>query len=123
MSLDLTDWQSKKYTTRDGRPVRILCVDAGITRYFGHCPIVGLVRNEDDTWDVYRWFDGGLKSRGVEDKSDLINAKTKREGWVNIYPSSEKRRWVGDEIWSSEEEAKVYGLRNMVATVKVEWEE
>jgi len=74
---------SKPITTRDGRPVRILCRDAK-----GDEPIIGLV-----SYDLYevteRWGDNGRWHRSEDHRLDLINApaaRFRREAWVNVYP-------------------------------------
>lgn len=115
-TLDLTDWQNKKFSTRDGRAVRILCVDAP-----GDYPIVGLVAGSIDvqTWKI----DGhlfGEKDRPI----DLINAKTKREGWVNVHRGSGGGRYLSGVIYDSEESAKKNGPGiGLAYQAKITWEE
>lgn len=109
--LDLTDWQNKKFQTRSGDPVRILCIDAG-----GTYPIVGISEG-----DVYRWCDSGTYD--IDDQStkdiDLINAKTKREGWLNICQGNSVSCFIRD---SREEADKVAGS-DRVACIHIEWDE
>lgn len=47
-----------KYTTRDGRAVRILCVDGPVSRY-GHWPVVGWIVGDGDIrrWDATGKYD------------------------------------------------------------------
>lgn len=105
--LDLTDWQNKKYQTRDGRPVRILCIDAQ-----GEQPIVGLIPEFEA---VQQWsLDGSFLKSRKESSLDLINAKTKREGWVNVYK---------EELFDSKESADCAAYEKRIACVKIEWEE
>ena len=117
MSLDLTDWQNKKYTTRDGRPVRILCVDAKLPN--GES-IAGLLKHEDGTEGVRIWHDGGCYFKSDKDASfDLINAKTKKEGWVNVYKPED-----GDcLLHKTKELADENAYDKRIACVKIEWEE
>lgn len=82
--LDLTDWQNAEWETRDGRPVRLLCVD----RDGGACglpPLVGLIRvaggETEETWCPW----GGTSDKHNRD-NDLIRKPKKIKGWVNIYP-------------------------------------
>jgi hypothetical protein len=112
--LDLTDWQNKKYQTKSGKPVRILCVDAKDDQ-----PVVGLVTTEygeePEQWSMDGTYNPGLYE-GVS--MDLINAKTKREGWVNI---NERMRCVG--IYATQELADDCAASLRVACVHIEWEE
>ena len=120
MSLDLTDWQNKKYTTRDGRPVRLLCVDA-----IGEWQIIGALFDERAYGGPrefpYVWDSEGKREHGREGLSDLINAKTKKEGWVNIYPKNSCI--ITQTIHDSEEKAKRFVPGEAIAQVYIEWEE
>ena len=120
--LDLSDWQNKKYTTRDGSPVRILCVDAK-----GESPIVGLVTLLDNEYTI-RWrADGVRHNTSFSSGDDLINAKTKREGWVNVFKLHE-RDYQTSGVFFSEEKADmqpvsaVWGA-DRIACIRIEWEE
>jgi hypothetical protein len=69
---------SRPCTTRDGRPVRILCTDARGSRQ-----IIGLINNGDeDTTCV--WTSAGRLDGNFEHPCDLINVPTKRKGWIGI---------------------------------------
>lgn len=116
--LDLTDWQSKKFQTRGGNPdVRLLCVDGP-----GEYPIVGFVDK-----DLIRWSIAGIYSiRGEETHYDLINAKTKREGWVNIY--KDRTCIVVKTIYDTKQKAESVAANiamkgDVVACIRIEWEE
>jgi hypothetical protein len=115
--LDLTDWQNKKYQTRDGIPVRILCIDAK-----SPYPIVGLVEffGRPDNESVETWTSAGKLINQLEEQygRDLINAKTKREGWVNI---NERMRCGG--IYATQELANDCATPLRVACLPIEWEE
>lgn len=70
----------KKYQTRDGRPVRILCLDRGL-----RWPVLGLVtdKNGDEhvgTWDVY-----GLQE--FNPNQNLIPVPTRHQAWA----------WISDD--------------------------
>jgi hypothetical protein len=116
--LDLTDWQNKKYQTKSGKPVRILCVDAKDQQQ-----VVGLVTTEyveePEQWSI----DGTYNPGNIYESSsmDLINAKTKREGWVNIGPYGpyESICW----IYNTKEEADDAAGSERVACIHIEWEE
>jgi len=69
----------KKYRTRDGRDVRLLCVDGG-----GFYPVIGLIDS-----DMLRWTDDGLFApmRTARHSTDLIEYREPdiRTIWVNVY--------------------------------------
>lgn len=70
--LDLNDWQNRKYTTRDGREVRLAAVDGP-----GDFMIIGWLFNEDSEWVGHGWsLEGKSVTRDIisNDKHDLINA-------------------------------------------------
>jgi hypothetical protein len=65
----------KKYQTRDGRSVRILCVDGPDSRW----PVVGFIENCTATLN---WsFDGYACREGTPHEYDLIPVPTKHEEW------------------------------------------
>lgn len=67
----------KKYRTRDGRDVRLLCVDGP-----GDQPVFGLVNGSVETWSENGAYFGGDPS-----PSDLIEYHEPdiRTIWVNVY--------------------------------------
>ena len=109
---------SQKVVTRDGREVRIICTDI---------PIVALVYDEEKQKEKIECFfeNGKYLSFDADDSPlDLFFATVKKEGWVNVYFSMDKGKYVGEEIYSSEEEAiKNSKYRIYIATIKIEWEE
>jgi hypothetical protein len=114
MTLDLTDWKSKKYQTRDGRSVRILCIYSPTKQ-----PIVGIITHEDGSHSVETWrLDGCYLYSEKEAGTDLINAKTKREGWLNI---NDLGRCGG--IYATPEIANDCATPYRVACIHIEWEE
>lgn len=65
----MTISMDKKYTTRDGRPVRIYAVDAG-----GNYPIHGTIYN-GEKWNIACWTHSGHCTKaGVYTFNDLIEA-------------------------------------------------
>ena len=118
----------RKIVTRDGRSVkRVLCTDA-----MGSYPIVVLIENHDGTSDdaIKYTKDGRYFTKGIDNK-DLFFVSEKHEGWVNIYEAAVTRqtigslvtRYVGSNIWPTEEAAKKAAVADPVATIKIEWEE
>jgi len=65
MKIDIT----KEYTTREGREVRILCVDRNSRRY----PVLALVEGNLNTYTS----NGSLYYSNKEDNNDLIPKKKK----------------------------------------------
>ena len=110
---------SQKVVTRDGREVRIICTDAK-----GDEPIIALVYNnirvEENVYTYNR--DGYFYGDNVS-CLDLFFASTKREGWVNIYFSMDKDKYVGEVIYRSKEEAIKNKGEIYITTIKIEWEE
>lgn len=70
----------KKYQTRDGRAVRILCVDGPNKKW----PVLGVISGNRgvDFWDVNGSFSVG------DYPADLIPVPTKHEGW-GFYSASD----------------------------------
>lgn len=70
MNIDM----NHKYQTRDGRAVRILCVDGP-----GDEPVIGIVEGQEgpDTWTANgEWF-----KHNVSGNWNLVPVPTKHEGW------------------------------------------
>ena len=111
---------SQKIVTRDGREVRIICTDMK-SRY----KIVGLVYDKkDDTESVEIFQENGTLFNHMTSNYDLFFAPIKKEGWINVYFSIDKGKYVGEEIYNSKEEAiKNSKYRIYIATIKIEWEE
>ena len=80
---------TKKYKTRDGRPVRILCVDAP-----GKYQVVGIIEGTEfpTTWTT----EGMITINLPTPELDLVEDKPKLrvERWVNLY-----KYWDDDFIY------------------------
>lgn len=78
---------NSKVCTRDGKKVRILCVDANNPR-----PIVALVTNTDNSGKVFEWVNtylpNGRVYPDVECDQDLISSPWKTVKYVNIFKSN-----------------------------------
>lgn len=68
---------NKKYQTRDGRPVRILCVDGPDSRW----PVIGIPSGQHI---ACYWMIDGRNYYGAE-SSDLIPVPEEVTLWVNVY--------------------------------------
>ena len=109
----------KKVVTRDGRSVRIRCTD----RKGEGQPIVALVESMNKDMEIVCAFreDGKWNPAGMDSNVDLFFAPEKQEGWVNIYPGP----ITGVMVYKTEEDAK-HGANagaEVIATIKIEWEE
>ena len=107
---------ARQVVTRDGKPVRILCVDA-----VGEYPIVALVKNENKEFANNFTKDGRLYKDSKDDR-DLFFAPIKREGWTNIYKNTQGQLSTGI-IYNTKEEALRVANHDSIATTKIEWEE
>lgn len=104
---------SRKVVTRDGRNVKIHC-----TNYIGAHHIIAQVEGYDYSTSFAK--DGRYANDRDDSQLDLFFATKKHEGWVNIYPGSIK---YGGEIYDTENDAKNSASSDVIATVKIEWEE
>ncbi len=78
---------SKPVQTRDGRKVRILCVDRKSSQ-----SIVGLITSPvDGAEELHSWHEDGRRVHGAgwsgSNEADLINVPERLERWVNVYLS------------------------------------
>ena len=108
---------SRKVVTRNGKPVRILCIDGELPGY----PIIGKVNYPGGTFSINMFTkEGRYLDDNKEDDYDLFFAA--KVGWVNVY-----RRLNGKarcaHIYDSEEEALKNRGPRAISTVKIEWEE
>lgn len=78
MTIDL----SKKYRTRDGRDVRILCTDAP-----GEYPVIGYAINSDASIILCKWMREGRYQVIDWPCLDLVEVREKRRliGRLNVY--------------------------------------
>ena len=108
---------SREVVTRDGKPVRILCVDA-----VGEYPIVALVKNENKEFANNFTKDGRLYKDSKDDR-DLFFAPERKEGYINLFKQTNGLN-VGF-VFNTKEEAEksAKGIPNYITTVKIEWEE
>jgi hypothetical protein len=95
----------KKYKTRDGRDVRVLCVDRTHPRY----PVIALIFDTDGV-EEYSAFSstGGFHGNGHESDSDLIEQPKEHtiDVWAAVFTNVIKGNWA--EIFRTEQDAKDY---------------
>lgn len=120
---------SKKHrvVTRDGKAVKIICTDAK-----GIFPVIGLVMDnpgsENSSESPYSFRENGKYNQceRFESSLDLFFVSKKKEGWINIFKSSNDIAFLGQSrIFESKEDAEKNGkdCDCYASTVKVEWEE
>jgi hypothetical protein len=81
---------AKKYQTRDGREVRVLCVDSPDRLY----KVVAIVRDGND-WEPTDFTADGHEFRGAIGETDLIEVKPEYTRWI-----------VVDEVFGHKTEAE-----------------
>ena len=107
---------SRKVVTRKGYPATIISTTFHQENY----PIIAEVCfSSYDKKQSYSFTANGSFLNLSEDPRDLFFAPEKHEGWVNIYPGPNP----GVGIYKSEEEAKYWASTEVIATIKIEWEE
>ena len=102
---------SRQVVTRDGRSARIICTDFHNPIY----PVIGEIKGAE--WPISFTASGRQDAVG-ESPIDLFFASKRHEGWVNIYPGP----ITGVVIYKSEEVAKDCANKEVIATIKIEWE-
>ena len=119
---------SRKVVTRDGRSVRIICIDRVSEKGY---PLVALVMKDGHEFvHTYNRY-GHFYTDDTNHDLDLCFAPDKHEGWVNIYKAGVQREtlgclhthYVGSCIWPTEEAAKTAADADDIVTIKIEWEE
>lgn len=114
----------RKVITRDGRNVRILCVDAK-----GDYPVVALIPDGEGEYKrdhPEMYTEDGCSYSGRMNFFDLFFAPEIHEGWANVYEGADGNNYVGDaRIFKSKEDAEKEGKKwkDYIATVKIVWEE
>ena len=117
---------SRKVVTRDGKPARIICIDAK-REYLGEGPhpVVALVEEKKNQETIYCYGSDGIFREGYKYGHDLFFAPVKCEGWINIYKCvNVVDERTGNVIFKTKEEALDNILStNYIDTVHIEWEE
>ena len=114
----------RKVMTKDGRDVRILCVDAK-----GDYPVVALIPDGEGEYKrdhPEMYTEDGCSYSGRMSFLDLFFAPEKKVGSANVFGGADGNSYVGDSrIFKSQEDAEKEGKKwkDYIATVKIEWEE
>lgn len=108
----------RKIITRDGRSARIICTDA--KRDF---PLIALIEKDDSELPV-SYTPRGTVYEWRESDCDLFFAPEKKEGWIKVYyGKSRYNTFVCNRIFATKEDAEKQKNDNVVAIIKIEWEE
>lgn len=105
--------------TRNGRPVQEIY---HLTTCDGRYPVIGVIDGA-----VWTFTKEGVHSVFTGSNAlDLFMATTKREGWVNVYPSN--AGWLAPlegRVFPTRAAAleAIINPRHCIATVRIEWEE
>lgn len=114
---------SREIVTRDGRSVRIVCVNANIIDDGNTYPIVALVKKEDNTDVPASFTNNGVYFVGEEDVFDLFFKSIQKEGWTNVYRNG-NNAIVTDTVFETKEEAlNRKSIHGYVDTILIKWEE
>ena len=108
----------RKIVTYDGSDVRVICTNRLDKDY----PVVALVRKKNvETIESYT-KDGKYINNKIYNH-DLFFAPEKKEGWINVYRGNGGcNTFVCNRIFATKEEAQ-REKRDIIATLKIEWEE
>lgn len=112
----------RKVVTRDGRDVRIICTDRKGTED----TVLALCLMSDGSENCYCYPPNGKEYLTSDSYRDLFFATEKHEGWINLAIDSSGEIFVAtNHPHKDEKTAKlaVSDKSNVVATIKIEWEE
>ena len=108
----------RQIVTRKGVDAKIICTDGSNKRY----PILALIQNEEGK-DVLSYTNDGLNVDGYKSPFDLFFITEKKDGWINVYRGNGGyNTFVCNRIFATKEEAQ-REKRDIIATLKIEWEE
>lgn len=115
-----------KVVTRDGREVRILCTDKK-SHDNSDYSVVALIPIRLGGEEIFTYNAKGEREGGNdydEDSLGLCFAPKKKEGWIKVYYGKSRcNTFVCNRIFATKEEAEKQKNDNVVAIIKIEWEE
>lgn len=112
---------NRKVVTRDGKNARVICTDRVCSTH----PVLALLFEDEDRdrEEVYQYTSKGEYYSNAISPHDLCFAPIKKEGWINVYRGcGEYNTYVCNRIFATKEEAR-REKRDIIATIKIEWEE
>ena len=112
---------SRNLVTRDGRSARIICTNRLDETY----PVIALVKNEyTEKCYSYSVFGKVYQDTNIDSELDLFFAPEKKSGWIKVYYGKSRcNTFVCNRIFATKEEADKQTNDNVVAIIKIEWEE
>ena len=109
---------NRKIVTRDGKPVRIICIDAKC-----NYPIVALV-TQNNYEVTYNFKKDGFATSYGDSNYDLFFAPEKHEGFINLCKNVCGGISTDTRVFSTKEHAQASKkYENYLDTIKIEWEE
>ena len=113
---------TRKIVTRDGHNARIICTDR---RGLNVKPIATLITIPNGDEIIKTYWENGVETQGYEDNpNDLFFVPIKKEGWIKVYYGKSRcNTFVCNRIFATKEEAEKQTNDNVVAIIKIEWEE
>ena len=110
---------NRKIITREGKSVRIICVN----RFSDDYPIVALIRNKDKEVIECYTKDGKFLENNIHNL-DLFFVPEKKSGWINLYKMNSIIS-PGPRAYDTKEEAEsAAGDKSYyISTIKIKWEE
>ena len=113
---------TRKIVTRDGHNARIICTDR---RGLNVKPIATLITIPNGDEIIKTYWKNGVETQGYEDNpNDLFFFSFKKEGWIKVYYGKSRcNTFVCNRIFATKEEAEKQTNDNVVAIIKIEWEE
>lgn len=106
------DWD-KPIETTEGFPARVISRDYLLSS--GERQVIVQVEKRGES--SLHYYNAQGTNRYINVK--IRNRKTKREGWINIFPD----QWVGCSYESEEAARRHPNAKGAIATIKIEWEE
>lgn len=111
---------NREVVTRDGRKVRIICIDRK-----GATPIIALINDRLSEECCFSFYPDGKFYENYESDIDLFFAPKKHTDYINLY-RNEFGYFLGGGEYSTEDEAKKVAARAVdtyITTIKAEREE
>ena len=115
----LDNWQNRKYVTQDGRPARIICVDAKYHTNLCDFPIVALVQDINCNELPHAYNKYGSYGAVINHALDLQDAPEEHTVWVNVYHD----RGTWGRVFNSKYDVDSFAVEGRIARVKVTYKE
>ena len=116
---------SRKVVTRDGKPARIICIDAKREHFEeGPHPVIALVEEKKNQETIYCYREDGIFREGYKYGHDLFFAPVKKEGWINLYINVCGTVSTDTTVFPTKEFAQASRkYQHYIDTIHIEWDE